>query len=98
MNYFKNYGITEEEIQELKERYNESICEFLIENELFICKKLDYLRKKEYNIYPILENNIKIFLEIMPVLERKIEKLEKKNFNKKQIQMILMDEKLYNKF
>ena len=98
MNYLKKYNISEEEINDLKERYNDNIIKFLSENEIFIEEKLEFLKNENYIIYPILENNIKIFLEIMPELERKIEEMKNKNFSKKQIQMILMDEELYDKF
>ncbi len=98
MNYLKKYNISEEEINDLKERYNDNIIKFLNENEIFIEEKLEFLKNENYIIYPILENNIKIFLEIMPELERKIEEMKNKNFSKKQIQMILMDEELYDKF
>ena len=98
MNYLKKYNISDEEINDLKERYNDNIIKFLSENEIFIEEKLEFLKNENYIIYPILENNIKIFLEIMPELERKIEEMKSKNFSKKQIQMILMDEELYDKF
>ena len=98
MNYLKKYNISEEEINDLKEIYNDNIIKFLNENEIFIEEKLEFLKNENYIIYPILENNIKIFLEIMPELERKIEEMKNKNFSKKQIQMILMDEELYDKF
>lgn len=97
MNYLKEYNISEEEIKELQDRFNEGIIKFLKENDIFIREKLDFLKEQNYKIYPILENNIKIFLEIMPELERKIKKMEEKNFSKKQIQMILMNEILYDK-
>lgn len=97
MNYLKKYGITQEEIIELKDIFNENIIKFLEENEIFITEKLKYLKNENYIIYPILKNNIIIFLETMPVLKRKIETMQKENFNKKHIQMILMDEKLYLK-
>lgn len=97
MNYLKYYDISEEEIKELKDRFNERIIIFLEENEIFIREKLDFLKKQNYKIYPILENNIKIFLEIMPELEKKMKKMEEKKFSKKQIQMILMNEILYDK-
>lgn len=97
MNYLKYYDISEEEIKELKDRFNERIINFLEENEIFIREKLDFLKKQNYKIYPILENNIKIFLEIMPELEKKMKKMEEKKFSKKQMQMILMNEILYDK-
>ena len=97
MNYLKKYGITEEEILELKEMYNENIIKFIEENELFITEKLEYLKNEEYIIYPILKNNIRIFLEMTYVLKRKIANMNEKGFSKKQIQMVLIDEKLYEK-
>ena len=39
---------------------------------------------------------IKIFLEILPALEMKINRMEEMKYSKKQIQMILMDENLYS--
>ena len=97
MNYFKKYGITQEEILELKERYNENIINFISKNEIFINEKLEYLNKEKYIIYPILKNNIRIFLEMTSVLKKKVAIMEERGFSKKQIQMILMDEKLYAK-
>ena len=38
----------------------------------------------------------KIFLETMQPLEEKVKKMEKKGYSKKMIQMILIDEKMYN--
>ena len=97
MNYLKKYGFTREEIIELKDIFNENIIKFLEENEIFITEKLEYLKNENYIIYPILKNNIRIFLETMPVLKRKIKTMQEKNFTKKHIQMILIDEKLYSK-
>ena len=97
MNYLKKYGITQEEIAELKEMYNEHIINFIKENKVFITEKLEYLKNENYIIYPILKNNIRIFLEIIQELERKIAIMKEREFSHKQIQMILIDEKLYSK-
>ena len=96
MNYLRKYGITQEEIIELEERYNENIIKFIKENEMFITEKLEYLKKENYIIYPILKNNIRIFLELMYVLKGKIKIMKEKKKKKKHIQMILMDERLYS--
>lgn len=97
MNYLKKYGITQEEITELKEIYNENIIKFIKENEIFITEKLEYLKHENYIIYPILKNNIRIFLELISELKRKVKIMKEKGFSKKQIQMILIDERLYSK-
>lgn len=97
MKYFKKYGITEDEIKELEDFYNENIIKFLKENEIFITEKLDYLKEEGYNIYPILRDNIKVFLEIITAMERKIEKMKEKNFSKKEIQAVLENERLYDR-
>ena len=97
MNYLKKYGIKKEEIQELREMYNDGIIRFITENELFISEKCEYLKEQNYYIYPILKNNIKIFLEIMPALKNKIKKMKERQYSNKQIQMILMDEKIYDR-
>ena len=97
MKYLKKYGITECEIKELEDFYNENIIKFLKENEIFIAEKLDYLKEEGYNIYPILRDNIKVFLEIITAMERKIEKMKEKNFSKKEIQAVLENERLYDR-
>ncbi len=97
MEYFKQYGITKEEIKELEDVYNEGIIKFLKENKMFVTEKLEYLQEGEYNIYPILRNNIKVFLEIITEMERKIEKMKEKNFSKKEIQAVLENERLYDR-
>lgn len=97
MKYLKKYGITEDEIKELEDFYNENIIKFLKENEIFITEKLDYLKEEGYNIYPILRNNIKVFLEIITAMERKIEKMKEKNLSKKEIQVVLENERLYDR-
>ena len=97
MKYFKKYGITEDEIKELEDFYNENIIKFLKENEIFITEKLEYLKEEGYNIYPILRDNIKVFLEIITAMERKIEKMKEKNFSEKEIQAVLENERLYDR-
>lgn len=97
MEYLKEYGITENEIKELGDFYNENIIRFLKENEIFITEKLEYLQNEGYNIYPILKNNIKVFLEIIKEMEKKIGKMKKENFSKKEIQLVLENERLYDK-
>lgn len=96
MKYLKHYGVSEEQIEELKEIYNDGIIKFLTEEEEFVVEKLEYLQNKGYFIFPILNNNIKIFLETMKPLEEKIRNMEKKGYSAKMIQMILIDEKKYN--
>lgn len=96
MNYLKKYGITQEEILELKEMYNDGIICFLKENKIFIIEKCEYLKQYNYYIGPILKNNIKIFLETTATLKNKIEKMKNENYSNKAIQMILMDEKIYD--
>lgn len=98
MNYLKQYGITEEEIIELKEIYNENIIKFLKVNRIFIEEKLKYLKSENYIIYPMLQNNIKIFLETMSVLEKNIKLMKEKGLSKENIQIILSHERLYSKY
>ena len=98
MNYLKQYGITAEEIVELKEIYNENIIDFLKVNSIFIEEKLKYLKSENYVIFPILKNNIKIFLETMSTLEKNIKIMKEKGLNKKNIQTVLTEERLYSKY
>lgn len=90
MKYLKNYGISEDQIKELKEIYNDGIIKFLTEEKDFVVEKLEYLQNKGYYIFPILRNNIKIFLETMKPLEEKIRNMEKKGYTTKMIQMVLI--------
>ncbi len=96
MEYFKEFGIKDEQITELKERYNEGIIEFLKNEEIFVRQTLEYLQEKNFLIYPILENNIKIFLETTITLKNEVKRMEEKGYSKKTIQMILINEELYN--
>ena len=96
MEFLEKYGISKEAILELKEMYNEGIINFIIKNPIFISEKCEYLKQHNYYIYPILKSNIKIFLESLTALKGKVNKMNEKNYSRKQIQMILMDEKIYN--
>ena len=96
MEYLKMYNISQQQIEELEDKYNDGIIDFLISEKEFIIKKLEYLKERNYLLFPILENNIKIFLEEMKTLQKKIEKMENKGYSKKTIQMILMNDQLYN--
>lgn len=97
MEYMKEFGIKNEQIIELKERYNNGIIKFLTSEEIFVRQALEYLQEKNLLIYPILENNIKIFLETTITLKNKVRRMEEKGYSNKTIQMILINEDLYNK-
>lgn len=88
--------MSDKQIQELKDKYNDRIINFFKEQKEFIIEKLKYLNEREYFIYPILSNNIKVFLEEMKPLQKKIEKMEHNGYSKKAIQMVLINEQLYN--
>ena len=96
MDYLKKYNITAEEIEEIKDRYNEGIINFMTQEKDFIIQKLEYLKEKQYMIMPILLNNIKIFLEEMRPLKQKVKKMEEKGYSKKSMQMVLMNEHMYD--
>ena len=97
MEYLKEFGVKNEQIMELKERYNEEIIKFLTNEEIFVRQALEYLQEKNFLIYPILENNMKIFLETTITLKNKVRRMEEKGYSNKTIQMILINEDLYNK-
>lgn len=96
MEYLKEYNISEQEIKDLKNKYNDGIINFLSTEKDFLIEKLEYLKEKGFVIFPIISNNIKIFLEEIEPLKRKVKKLEEKGYSKKAIQMVLIDENLYN--
>lgn len=98
MEYLKEYDITENQIQSLKEKYNSGIIEFVEQNKEFIQAKMDYLKKeKVVLLYEIIYNNIKVILEEIAELERKMEIMKKQNMSLKSINMILIEEELYDK-
>ena len=98
MEYLKEYDITENQIQSLKEKYNSGIIDFVEQNKEFIKTKLDYLKKeKVVLLYEIIYNNIKVFLEELTELKRKMEIMKKQNMSLKSINMILIEEELYDK-
>ena len=61
MEYFEKYGVSKQEIIDLKEKYNDKIIGFLTDEEIFVKQTLNFLKVKNLKIYPILENNIKVF-------------------------------------
>ena len=77
MNYLKKYNISQTQINELKDFYNEGIISFLSGNEEFIEEKIEYLQNEGFTLlYEMLKNNIKIFLETTIALRKKIEKMK----------------------
>lgn len=98
MEYLKKYNILDEQIEELKQIYNDSIIEFLSKNQIFVEETISYLQSENFNfIYEMLSNNIKIFLETKVALQEKIEKMKMQELSYKAMQMILIDEDLYSK-
>ncbi len=97
MKYFEKYGVSKQQIMDLKEKYNEGIIEFLTDEEIFVKQTLNFLKEKNLKIYPILNNNIKVFLETTVALKNKIKKMEEKGYSNKTIHMMLINEELYNK-
>ncbi len=90
MNYLLNYGFTKEQIKELKDRYNESIIEFISDNENFIVEKIEYLRQEGITkVYELMMENIRIFLETTVALKEKMKKIKEKNLSAKSAFMIL---------
>ena len=90
MNYLLNYGFTKEQIKELKDRYNDSIIEFISDNENFIVEKIEYLRQEGITkVYELMMENIRIFLETTVALKEKMKKIKEKNLSAKSAFMIL---------
>ncbi len=76
MEYLKRYGLKEEEIEKIKEKYNDWIIKFIIENEEFVTETIEYLYSENIKIiYYLMINNIQIFLETKVALKEKIESL-----------------------
>lgn len=97
MEYLKEYGITNEDIQKLKDKYNERIIEFIEENEIFITSTIKYLYSENIKcIFLLMINNIKIFLETSVALKEKIENMKKQGLARKEIQMKLLNIENYN--
>ena len=97
MDYLKEYDITENQIQSIREKYNSGIINFLEENNEFIEEKLDYLQKENFVLlYEVIYNNIKIFLEEISELKRKIEKMKEQRISIKAMNMALIEENLYD--
>ena len=90
MNYLLNYGFTKEQIKELKDRYNDSIIEFISDNENFIVEKIEYLRQEGITkVYELMMENIRIFLETTVALKEKMKKIKEKDLSAKSAFMIL---------
>ncbi len=94
MEYLKKYGITDEQIEKIKDRYNDGIIEFIEENEIFITNTIKYLYSEEIRcIYLLMINNIKIFLKTPISLKRTIDEMKEKKLNRKEIQLRLLQER-----
>lgn len=94
MKYLMKYGVTEEQIEKIKDKYNEGIIKFLEENEDFVTETIEYLYSEKIKvIYYLMINNIKIFLETKVALKEKIEEMKEKGLNPKEIQLQLLSER-----
>lgn len=94
MEYLKKYGFTEEQIDKIRNKYNDSILNFIKENEIFIDNTVKYLYSENIKcIYLLMINNIKIFLETQLALKRKIEIMKQKGLKTKEIQLKLLEER-----
>ena len=94
MEYLKKYEFTEEQIEKIKHKYNEEICEFLSKNSEFVEHTINYLYSENIKcIYWLMINNIKIFLETQLALKRKIEEYKRYGLDTKEIQMELLQER-----
>jgi len=93
MNYLKKFGISSKQINELKEKYNEGIIEFITNNEIFVIDIIKYLYSENITyIYLLMNNNIKIFLETKISLQKKINKMKKDGFSVKAMVMKLIED------
>lgn len=91
MEYLEKYGVTKEEIDKLKERFNEGIIEFLTNNEIFIEQTIEYLYSQGIKcIYLLMINNIQIFLETKVALQEKVDMLKEQGISRKEIQLKLL--------
>ena len=94
MEYLKKYGLKEEEIEKIKEKYNDWIIKFITENEEFVTETIEYLYSENIKIiYYLMINNIQIFLETKIALREKREGLKEQGLPRKKIQMELLGEK-----
>lgn len=97
MEYLKEYNITENQIQSLKNRYNSGIVKFIEQNEEYIVEKLDYLQREKFVLlFEIMYNNIKIFLEEISELKNKVDKMKNQHISLKSMNMVLIEEDLYD--
>ncbi len=86
MEYLKRYGLKEEEIEKIKEKYNDWIIKFIIENEEFVTETIEYLYSENIKIiYYLMINNIQIFLETKVALKEKIEIFKEQGLTRKKI-------------
>lgn len=94
MEYLKKYEVTDEQIEKIKKKYNQEICEFLSKNSEFVEKTIKYLYSENIKcIYWLMINNIKIFLETQVALKNKIEEYKRYGLSTKEIQMELLQER-----
>ena len=94
MDYLKEYGVTKEQIEKLKDKYNDAIISFIEENKDFVTNTIKYLYSENIkSIYLLMIINIQVFLETQVVLQRKIEEMKKQGLIAKEIQMELLQKR-----
>lgn len=94
MDYLKEYGVTEGQINKLKNTYNKEIINFISKNKILVINIIQYLYSKNIkSIYLLMINNIQIFLETQVALQRKIQYMKTQGLKAKEIQMKLLQER-----
>ena len=73
-------------MEKRKEKYNDWIIKFIIENEEFVTETIEYLYSENIKIiYYLMINNIQIFLETKVALKEKIEIFKEQGLTRKKI-------------
>ncbi len=94
MEYLKKYGLTDTQINKIKNRYDDGIIEFLSGNVEFVENTINYLYSENIkSIFWLMMNNIKIFIETQITIKRRIEQMKQQGLEAKEIQMILLQER-----
>lgn len=77
MSFLKEFGLSEEDINYIKNKYNNKIISSIIYKKENVCLLLNYFLENNFDLKSLLINRLDIFLIDFSLVKEKIESLNK---------------------
>ena len=87
MDFLKEFGLNEKDINYIKSKYDKKIIASIISMQENVCKLLDYFQENKFNSKTLLINKLDLFLIPFLTVKKKIE-----SYNKEEIMNILQND------